>query len=113
LEWHFSDGSVRCVAHAGNAAARSQKIRLTLPVISPSGERVICPQPDRVQISKPEGVVVIETNSPLRVQTEPGRRDFNLIPGFEAVTLSADVPGGETGRLECLISILPNAPVAI
>jgi hypothetical protein len=82
-----------------------------LPIISPAGERVIQRESNRVEIVKPGGTVVIAASVPLRLRTQSDRRDFNLIPGFEALTFVADLPNTEGAALEC--SILVTAPLQV
>ncbi|MGL4401322.1 MAG: hypothetical protein ACRCXD_15765, partial [Luteolibacter sp.] len=73
--------------------------------ISPNGEKVMQPAPDRIEIHKPQGIVVIEANVPLRIQKTARSRIFNLVPGFEAVPIIAEIPPGD--RLECRIRVIP------
>ena len=81
----------------------SNRPRLVLPMISPSGEKVT-QSAQRIEIHKPQGKVVIEANSPLRIQEGTRQRIFNPVPGFEAVPVIADIPADS--RLECRIRFL-------
>jgi hypothetical protein len=72
--------------------------RLVLPLICPTGEKVT-QSANRIEIPKPPGSVVIEANAPLRIEKTTRPRIFNLVPGFEAVPIIAEIPAGT--RLEC------------
>jgi hypothetical protein len=78
--------------------------RLVLPLISPTGETVT-QSAQRIEIHKPQGRVVIEANAPLRIQKSARSRIFNLVPGFEALPIIAEIPADS--RLECRIHFLP------
>ena len=70
-----------------------------LPVISSSDESLRQVTPQRIEIEKPEGVLVVEANVPLSIENnrnavvKPNRlnksRVFNLVPGFQAVPIIA------------------------
>ena len=59
-----------------------------------------------IEIHKPQGKVVIEANVPLRIQESTRPRIFNLVPGFEALPIIAEIPADS--RLECRIRFLPS-----
>lgn len=99
LSYHF-DAEMVMIA-VGAAGIGSNRPRLVLPLISPSGETVKQSAPDRIEIHKPQGKVVIEANAPLRIQQSARPRVFNLVPGFEAVPIIAEIP--IDSRLECRI----------
>jgi len=79
--------------------------RLVLPVVSPNGEKVM-QTANRIEIHKPQCKVVIEANAPLRIQETARPRIFNLVPGFEAVPVIAEIP--TDGKLECRIRVVPS-----
>lgn len=58
---------------------------------------------DRLEIHKPEGVVILEANTRLHIEEVGAPRIFNLVPGFEAVPVFAEVPADST--LECRIHV--------
>jgi hypothetical protein len=74
-----------------------------LPLISPAGEKVRRVGGQRLEVHKPEGVVVLEANAPLHIEEIGASRIFNLVPGFEAVPVFAEVPAGSA--LSCRIGV--------
>ncbi len=54
--------------------------------------------------------MVVEANVRLRVQETARPRIFNLVPGFEAVPVMAEIPADV--RLECRIRFAPANPTA-
>ena len=67
------------------------KVSLVLPIISPSGEKVDRVSKSRIEIKKPNGKIAVQANCPLRIQNTGRERIFNMVPGFEAVPIAADV----------------------
>ncbi|MCF7954362.1 MAG: hypothetical protein K9M75_01035 [Phycisphaerae bacterium] len=67
------------------------KISLVVPIISPSGEKVDRVSENRIEIQKPDGKVAVQSNCPLRIQDTGRDRIFNMVPGFEAVSIAIDV----------------------
>ncbi|KJF43527.1 glycoside hydrolase family protein [Draconibacterium sediminis] len=60
-----------------------------LPIVSPTGEQVNQVSSNEITIQKPEGVVKVLANVPLRVKEMPRSRTFNMVPGVEAVPVVA------------------------
>jgi hypothetical protein len=106
LIYQFDAGTVLIAASAPGAGSGEDRPRLVLPLVSPTGESVSQPAPGRIEIQKPRGKVVIEANAPLRVQKISRSRIFNLVPGFEAVPIIADIP--PDARLECRVRVIPS-----
>ena len=48
---------------------------------------------------------MVEANGPLRIQETGKPRIFNLVPGFEAVSIVAELPPEQNDELECRISV--------
>jgi hypothetical protein len=103
LSYHFAAEAVLIAATAPGVGSESNRPRLVLPLISPTGEKVTQTE-KRIEIHKPLSRVVIEANAPLRIQKTTRPRIFNLIPEFEAVPIIAEIPADS--RLECWIRIL-------
>jgi hypothetical protein len=103
LSYHFAAEAVLIAVNAPNVGSSSNRPRLVLPLISPTGEKVTQTE-KRIEIHKPQGRVVIEANAPLRIQETTRPRIFNLVPGFEAVPIIAEIP--DNSRLECRIRFL-------
>lgn len=104
LSYQFDAGTATIVAQAPGVGSSNALPRLVIPLISPSGEKVDQSVPGRIEIHKPKGKVVIEANVPLRIQQTKRTRIFNLVPGFEAVPIIADIP--TNARLECRIRVI-------
>ncbi|MWW23166.1 hypothetical protein [Algibacter lectus] len=58
-----------------------------LPIASPSGEVVELVDDNEINIIKPEGVVSIKSNVPIKLKNISGSRLFNMVPGIEAVPI--------------------------
>jgi hypothetical protein len=107
LVYHFDAEAVMIAVNAPGVGSATARPRLVLPVISPTGEKVTH-SANRIEIEKPQGTVVIEANAPLRIEKTTRPRIFNLVPGFEAVPIIAEIPADT--RLECRIRFVPKAP---
>jgi len=95
LSYHFDAESAILTARAPGVGTESTRPRLMLPIISLTGETVTRISAKRIEIRKPGGTLVIEANAPLEIE-DPGRpRIFNLVPGFEAVPVFAEIPANE------------------
>ncbi|SNR71053.1 hypothetical protein SAMN06265371_109110 [Lutibacter agarilyticus] len=60
-----------------------------LPIISPTGEVVTIVNENEISIQKPEGLVTIKANVPLKIKEISGERTFNMVPGVEAIPIEA------------------------
>jgi hypothetical protein len=58
-----------------------------LPIISPSSEVVKVISANEITIQKPEGLVTIKANAPIKTKAIAGKRTFNMVPGVEALPL--------------------------
>ncbi|RED47864.1 hypothetical protein [Seonamhaeicola aphaedonensis] len=58
-----------------------------LPIVSPTGEKVMQVSEQEVTIEKPEGSVKITSSSFIQIKDTPKKRLFNMVPGVEAVPL--------------------------
>ena len=103
LSYHFDADTVMIAVSAPGVGSGSNRPRLVLPLISPTGEKVT-QSAKRIEIHKPQGRVVIEADAPLRIQESTRSRIFNLVPGFEAVPIIAEIP--TDSRVECRIRFL-------
>jgi hypothetical protein len=104
LTYHFDAESAIITARAPGVGSESARPRLVLPIISPTGETVTRVSGNRIEIRKPGGTLIIEANAPLEIE-DPGRpRIFNLVPGFEAVPVFAEIPAH--GKLSCSIRVM-------
>jgi hypothetical protein len=79
--------------------------RLVLPIISPTGEQITQMTPNRIEITKPEGVLVLEANVPLQIKKMEKERAFNMVPGVEAVPIFATFENHEGGEIICTLGV--------
>ncbi|KJF43525.1 hypothetical protein [Draconibacterium sediminis] len=89
LKYKFTDDSVEVIANA--LKDNNTEASLVLPVASVNSEKVIQTTANRIEIVKPEGTVVLESNVPLSIKPTERGRVFNLVPGVEAVPVLAKV----------------------
>jgi hypothetical protein len=106
LRYEFAADAVTIRAQTDRARPETLKLALTLPMISPSGEKVRQVSARRIEIQKPAGVVVIEADVPLRIRATARERAFNLVPGFQAVPIVVDFPAGGRVGVACRISVV-------
>lgn len=67
----------------------NESTAFVLPIASPSGEAVKFISENEIVIAKPEGLVNIKANVPLKIKNTPGNRTFNMVPGIQAVPIVA------------------------
>ena len=80
----------------------SQSTAFVLPIISPNNETVTKVSDTELKIQKPEGIVTIKANAPIKIKEMQGSRTFNMVPGAEAIPLEVFFNEGEK---ELLVSI--------
>ncbi|TBN02915.1 hypothetical protein EYD45_10185 [Hyunsoonleella flava] len=73
-----------------------------LPIISPNSEVVTKVSDTEITIKKPEGLVTISANAPIKTKEIKGKRTFNMVPGAEAIPFEVFFNEGEK---ELLLSI--------
>lgn len=105
LTYQMDADTVMIAVNAPGVGSGTTRPQLVLPLISPTGEKVM-QSGNRIEIHKPQGTVVIEANAPLRIEETTRPRIFNLVPGFEAVPIIAVIPADT--RLECRIRFVPK-----
>jgi len=90
-------------------AKRTSKINngdtLVLPIISPTGEKVVQTSATKIEIHKPEGVVYIESNAPITIKESVKERIFNQVPGMEVLPMLIVFPN-EIDEVICSIKIV-------
>lgn len=106
LEYQLEPRQLTLVATDNNDAAPTTPARLVLPVISPSGEKVRQVTPNRIEIVKPGGTLVIESTSPLEIAPSEKDRVFNMVPGAEAVPIFTHLPATAGGQVRCTVSVI-------
>jgi len=78
---------------------------LVLPLISPTGEKVVKVSDTKIEIHKKEGIVVLESNVPLTIKKTEKERIFNQVPGMEVVPVLVQFPKG-IKEVICKISVI-------
>jgi len=99
LSYLFDAESAAITANAPGVGSQDARPCLILPVISSSGEKVIRSAANRIEIHKSEGTLIIEADATLQIMDTGRPRIFNLVPGFEAVPIFAEIPS--EGGLAC------------
>jgi hypothetical protein len=79
-------------------------LHFILPVISSSTEIIAQPDPNTIQIKKPNGTLIVRTTAAQGFDTLPKERTFNLVPGFECVPIAISMQPGQEIRLDLEIS---------
>jgi hypothetical protein len=90
------------------AKRTSKKINgdtLVLPIISPTGEKVVQTSKNKIEIHKPEGVVYIESNVSITIKETEKERVFNQVPGMEVLPMLIVFPN-EIDEVICSIKIV-------
>lgn len=87
LKYNFTDDKLEITASA--AKGNSGEAYLVLPLASVNSEKVVQTSSHSIEIYKPEGIVVLESNVPLLIKPTEKGRVFNLVPGIEAVPIMA------------------------
>jgi hypothetical protein len=95
LQHRFTDAAVTIAARVVGGTPPAPAT-LVLPLISAPGERVRRLSDHRVEVQKGRHRVVVESTAPLHME----ERVFNLVPGFCAIPLTAEVGEGITIRIE-------------
>ncbi len=80
-----------------------EKTAFVLPIVSPSSEVVTNINENEIIIQKPEGLVTIKANAPIKTKEILGKRTFNMVPGVEALPL--EIYFGKDTNKSILISI--------
>jgi hypothetical protein len=104
------DISFNCSANKMQIIAKTlQAIKehtaFVLPIVSPTGEKVTQLNANEITIQKPEGLVKISANAPLKIKDMPRSRTFNMVPGVEAVPIIAYFLKGEQ-QVELVLTVV-------
>ncbi|GAK98038.1 hypothetical protein JCM19294_1660 [Nonlabens tegetincola] len=82
-----------------------EKTAFVLPIVSPNSEVVTRVSDTEMTIQKPEGLVTIKANVPLKVKDMDGSRTFNMVPGVEAIPIEAFFDRNKKQDLKISISV--------
>ena len=103
LTYHFDADTVRIAVNAHGVGSGTTRPRLVLPLISPTGEK-ITQSPNRIEIHKPQGTVVIDANAPLRIEKPPVRAFSISFPDSKpcrSSRKSPPTPGSNAASVSC------------
>ncbi len=89
LSYVFSANEVEITAKPTTENTGNGQVALVLPLVSLNHEKVSQPKPERIEITKDGGTVILESNVPLWIKPQEKGRVFNLVPGVEAVPIYA------------------------
>ena len=106
LGYQFENDKVTITAVASDGAVGSTPAALVVPIVSASGEEVRQVSDSRIEIDKPGGTVIVESNVPLSIKNSEKGRVFNMVPGMEAVPIIARLPDNAGVGVECKISVI-------
>jgi hypothetical protein len=106
LHYDFQDEMVTIRAESLQDQSGSGPALLVVPIISSSHESVRLVSDDRIEIDKPQGTVVVQSNGPLTIKDGPDKRVFNMVPGAEAIPLLAHLPKGAGEQVTVSISVI-------
>jgi hypothetical protein len=81
-----------------------EQTAFVLPIVSPSSEIVKVISDNEITIQKPEGLVTIKANAPIKTKAIAGKRTFNMVPGVEALPLEVFFQDGNAA-LELSITV--------
>ena len=101
-----SDEKVEIVAQASKGNTMAKEASLVLPVASVNTEKVVQSSPNKIEIYKPEGTVVLESNVPLWIKPTKKGRVFNLVPGVEAVPVFAKFKSEGSEGIRVIIRVV-------
>ena len=105
LRYQFSGTKAIISASVSPQAVEGNEATLVLPIISPSGEEVRQVSETRIEIVKPQGIVVVESNAVMSINATEKGRVFNMVPGAEAVPILIKL-SGDKPMVYCQISVL-------
>ena len=106
IDYRFEKDKITISAASPAGTESAGAADLVIPIISPNGENVKKVSDHRIEIAKPNGTVVIESNVPLTIKESRKSRLFNMVPGMEAVPIIARLPEQAGREAQCTISVI-------
>jgi hypothetical protein len=94
LEYFIAEETVTIVAKATGQLPSSASLQLILPVVSRSTEAATQSSSSSIRITKPKGILTVDTDAPQGFEAIPKERTFNLVPGLEAIPLTLALTPG-------------------
>jgi hypothetical protein len=92
MVYRLSERAVELAATVNGRVAGAAPLRLILPLVSRADEQVEQPDPQRIQITKPQGTLHVYTDAAEGFEAIAKTRVFNLVPGFECLPVSLVLP---------------------
>lgn len=74
------------------SASSGDMIQIVLPVVSQSSDEIEIVSEKEIRIRKELAVVIVTSDSNIKVLPTSGKRIFNFVPGLEAIPLAIDQP---------------------
>jgi hypothetical protein len=105
LDYLFGNEKAEIHCELPSPRAARMPFKLVVPIVSPSHEKVTQVSPTRIEIDKKLGIVVIESNAPMRIKKTERSRVFNMVPGVEAVPVEIPLSGKIGKKVWCTISV--------
>ncbi len=106
MSYAMNRGKVTIQAASADGAVSQNAASLVVPIMSPSGEKVRQVSDKRIEVTKSEGTVVVESTAPMKIKKSPKGRIFNMVPGMECVPIIIELPKSVGMKAECTISII-------
>jgi hypothetical protein len=104
LKYEFIKEKFNVTAKRTNKSKGHKNAQLVLPIACQSDEKVTQLDAKSIQIKKKNGTLLIKSNVPLEIMKTTKSRVFNLVPGIEAVPVSAHF-GESAHEIICTISV--------
>jgi hypothetical protein len=100
MTYRLSETEVEIAASTSGAAPAGASMRLVVPVIARSVDRLDSISPQSVRIVRTEGTITIRTDSAAGFEPSSKEKTFNLVPGFEAFPISVALPAEKAVRIQ-------------
>lgn len=104
--YRFENDKVTISASSPAEIEPTEASQLVVPIISPTGENVNQVSDTRIEIKKPNGLVVVESSVPMTIKESKKSRVFNMVPGAEAVPIVIALPKKPDASVQCTISVV-------
>ncbi|MFD2727623.1 hypothetical protein [Hyunsoonleella rubra] len=103
------DITYRCSANETTILAKTNQEITTptafvLPIVSPNNEVVTIVSDTEIIVQKPEGLVTIKANAPIKMKALEGKRTFNMVPGVEALPFEIFFEDSKAIEISILVS---------
>lgn len=105
LWYSLQENSVEIKARKKDNSFLDNSLRLVLPLISPNTDTVLQTSPNEIRIEKPEGTLVVEAKTALRIKNMDGDRIFNMVPGMEVLPVILEVAEKDLKEVSCSIHV--------